>query len=250
MQRRSFLQWLMWTAAVAKRSDEQLLDLVYFHDYPPFSWRDNGEPIKGIFVDIVNEAIGNRMKLKVQHRGLPWGRAQQLVRQGQADAMCTVVTPERSEYCLASSEPVITVDMRLYCASDHEHYERLNQIQSLDELSSFRIASYIGNGWAERLLGDFNVTWTKTLEQSMKMVALKRVDVSVDPEPVMRYFMNKLGYADRLRVLSGVLDKVDFNLLVRKDSWFRSKMAGFDETIRKMRLDGAVKKIQDSYLIS
>ena len=153
---------------------------------------------------------------------------------------------------LASGRLVVTFDGRL--DNRQELLRALKLVAPEQQWSDVALVlqSYQrwGEGCAERLLGDFNVTWTKTLEQSMKMVALKRVDVSVDPEPVMRYFMNKLGYADRLRVLSGVLDKVDFNLLVRKDSWFRSKMAGFDETIRKMRLDGAVKKIQDSYLIS
>ncbi len=240
----------MGARLLAKNQAESALSIVYFHDYPPFSWTDNGDPVKGIFVDILEEALHRRLGIKTNHVGLPWGRAQQLVRLGKADAMCTVFTPDREVYCKASKNPVIRVPMRIYTSHNHPNTESLRQIKSLSDLDSYRVASYIGNGWAERHLGKLNVTWTRTLEQTMKMVALQRVDVSVDPEPVAQFFINKLGYRDRLKLIGSDLDQVDFKLLMRRDSPYIDQLAQFDETIEALRLDGTVKKIQDSYLTS
>lgn len=253
MDRRQFLQWSAMAMAAGNgmsQSEPAVIKLVYFHDYPPFSWKDDGDPVKGIFVDILAELFERRLKVDVHHTGLPWGRAQQLVRQGDADAMCTVLTPERESYCLAVDHPVMRVSMRLYSRKDHPRIDELRKVRSLDDLASFRLASYIGNGWAERNLGQFDVTWTRTLEQTMKMVALGRVDLSVDPEPVAAYFLRELGYTDRLELTGGGLELVEFKLLIRRNSPFVNRLAELNQTIAAMHLDGTVKKIQDAYLTS
>lgn len=253
MQRRNFVKTVTSAAAtvcLTPGTPAEPLTMAYFHDYPPFSWEENGDPIKGILIDILNEALANRMGLNVVHRGYPWARAQQLVRSGKADGLCTVVTPERLEYAASSQEPVIKVAMRAYAASDHPDLATLREVEAVEDLRAFQLASYIGNGWAEQNLSNLNVTWTRTLEQTMRMVALQRVDLSVDPEPVFQFFKRKLGYSEALRAVGGPLGLEEFCLMLGKNSSYRPQMGQFDDVIKDMRLDGTIKTIQDAYLIS
>jgi polar amino acid transport system substrate-binding protein len=72
------------------------MKLNYFR-YPPLSWEVNGK-VRGILVDVLNEALQNRMGIKVTHHEFPWKRAQLMVRYGNADRFTTAPTPERREY--------------------------------------------------------------------------------------------------------------------------------------------------------
>ncbi|MCP4143621.1 MAG: hypothetical protein GY755_25600 [Chloroflexi bacterium] len=46
------------------------MKVVYFSDYPPFSWEVN-EQMHGILIDVLNEALKNRMKIPLTHEGFP-----------------------------------------------------------------------------------------------------------------------------------------------------------------------------------
>ncbi|MCP4023872.1 MAG: transporter substrate-binding domain-containing protein, partial [Desulfobacteraceae bacterium] len=81
------------------------IKIVYFENFAPFSWKENNQ-MHGILIDVLTEAIQERIKIGLLHEGYPWARAQSMVRTGKADAFVTVPTPERRAYTEISSEPV------------------------------------------------------------------------------------------------------------------------------------------------
>jgi polar amino acid transport system substrate-binding protein len=63
--------------------------LVYFNNFAQFSWETN-EKMQGILIDVLTEAIQNRMGIAVSHKGYPWKRAQLLAKNNHADAFVGV----------------------------------------------------------------------------------------------------------------------------------------------------------------
>lgn len=45
------------------------MKIVYFQDYPPFSWSQNNQ-MQGILIDVLDEALKNRMDIELSHKGL------------------------------------------------------------------------------------------------------------------------------------------------------------------------------------
>ena len=225
------------------------MKLVYFQNFPPFSWSYGSEPIKGILIDLLNEALTKRMGIPLQHTGLPWARAQSLVKMNEADAYCTIVTPERLTYAECSQKSVVNTNMVVVTRMDHPKIQQLRAIQNINDLGQLKIGSYLGSGWAAQRIADRNVTWTRTLEQSLKMVAQGRVDMSINVEIVARYYIKELGLADQLILLNPV-DQANFHLFIGKESRFVGILPEFDRTVAAMLADGTTQKIYDSYLNS
>lgn len=82
------------------------MHFVYYDNYKPRSWLSDGK-MRGILIDIINEAAHKRSGIDIIQEGFPWKRAQLMVQNGMADAFITLPTPERSAYTLVSRESVI-----------------------------------------------------------------------------------------------------------------------------------------------
>jgi len=237
-----------WMSPAAQ--DRGDLALVYFYDYPPLSWSEEPGQISGIFVDLLQHALHTRMGLSLQHKGLPWARAQKMVRQGDADALCTIPTPERREYCRVSEEAVLMGSMKMVVKKGSDHLRRLGLVRHVDDLEGMRLGSYIGSGWAKKQLAGLDVHWTRTLEQTLRMLLLGRIQVTIEMEPVVNYMIHQLGYGKQLVVLDPPLDRVSFHLLIGKHSEFVGVLPRFDQIMRDMKADGTAERILASYQVS
>ncbi len=226
----------------------ETLQVVYFEKYEPISWLASGE-MHGGLVDIVNEAIGRRMGIDVSNRGFPWARAQEMVRDGRADAFVTVATPERTAYTNCSNEDVLRLENVAYVNAANKNLRVLQRIQSIDDLLPYTLTSYIGNGWAKDRFAKHNVEWVYGMENSIRMLAAERVDVFVEARQVVRYHLQKLVLAQKIHELEPVFDTVRFRLCVRKDAPFSDRLPQFDQSVRAMRMDGTMRRIYERYAI-
>ena len=224
------------------------LQVVYFEKYEPISWSASGD-VQGVLVDIINEAIGRRMGIEVSNRGYPWARAQEMVRDGRADAFVTVATSERTAYTVCSNEDVLRLENIAYVSAANKRLPDLQRVQSIDDLLPFTMTSYFGNGWAKERFVKHNVEWVYGLENSIRMLGAGRVDVFVEARQVVRYHLQKMGLAQRFVELEPVFDTVRFRLCIRKDSPLVDRLTQFDQSIRTMRMDGAMRRIYEKYVI-
>jgi polar amino acid transport system substrate-binding protein len=248
--RRTFLQASLGLAGTGLLAgsgfQSEALTMVYFENFPPFSWVHGQEPIKGILIDIMDEAA-RRAQTPIHHLGLPWARAQNMVRSGHADGFCTTITRERLSYARASQTAVFQTAMTLVGRRGDSRIEQMKAIRDTEELASWHVGHYLGSGWASERLTHHKISWTRNIEQSLRMVAQGRVDLAIDVETVLRYHLQELKLSEQLTLLQP-LDQVHFHLFFGLASPWAEQMSRFDATLLSMHEEGVIKRIHDAWM--
>jgi len=228
----------------------EALRIAYFESFSPFSWADKNQVMHGILVDVLDEALTQRMKIPLTHRGFPWVRAQMMVRNGDADAFCTIPTKERRAYTEISTEPLINATYTMFVQRNNPVIERLKLVKTLDDLHPFLHAHFHGSGWARQKLAGMRVDWAPNVDVALLKLAHGRDDVFVDVAEVLRVRIKALGLADAIVELPQVLDMQPFNLCIRKTSPDTALLPDFDKTMRQLRNDGTLSAIYNKYAAS
>lgn len=221
------------------------MKLVYYDSYQPRSWNDNGV-MKGMLIDIINEAITNRMNIPVTHEGYPWKRAQARVKRGKADAFVTVPSAERGQYTVFSNEPVIEFTLNILTRKNHPRLNTLKQVTTVSELQNYTLVDYLGNGWAKENLQEMKVHWLPDADKIFSFLHAGRADCIISSKRSI-YDMKRLGYADDLIILPNKLRTVSFHLCIRKTSEYCHILREFDQIMTEMKADGTIKKLEESY---
>jgi polar amino acid transport system substrate-binding protein len=218
------------------------LIITYTH-YPPYSSEQNGAAL-GLEIDLLNEALGKRMGYTLQHKVLPWERAQQLVKNGEADAFVATRNPERAAYTDTASEVLTWWNVALYFRKGDA---RFAQIHSIQDLAGMQIGSLNGNGWARKNLVGMQVQYVNKMSLLPKMLVLGRIDVIPDSPYVMRSLLRQEpGAANIEEALPGFL-REGMYLHVGKHAELRRQLPQLDTVLRKMKQDGSWQRIHDQY---
>ncbi len=225
---------------------QETMNLVYFNNFPPFSWKNN-QHMQGILIDVLTEAIQTRMGIPVSHTGYPWARAQKMVQDGQADAFATVPTPERRIYTEISHEPLVVVTFTLFVNADNPKIEDLKNVRQLSDLKGFTIGHYRGSEKKKKNLAGMDVDIATSLDATLKKLAVGRFDVFTDVSQVIRYRIRELGLNDQITELPNIVDSSTFNLCIGKTSPHVTILPKFDETLRKMKEEGTLQEIYNTY---
>jgi len=227
-------------------SAQKPLNLVYFENYAPFSWKENNQ-MHGILIDVLNEAIQTRMGIPVSHSGYPWARAQNRVKKNESDAFATVPTPERKTYTEISTEPVVLATFTLFVKKGNPKIENIRTVKTISDLQKFTLGHYIGSGWAKKNLDNMNVSWSPKLDYVLAMLINGRFDIFVDTSQVVRFNIKKLNYQDQIVELPNIVDSAPFSLCIGKESPYVNILPEFDKTLKDMKKDGILQKIYDKY---
>lgn len=254
MRRRHFLALAVGTTAILARparlpAGTASLRTNFFESFPPLSFRRANGPMTGILIDTLDEILGRRLGLALTHIGLPWARAQESVRAGMADALCTVPTESRRSYCNFSTETVLTSTVHVFYGINNPRRPELSYIRSLDDLKSFSQGDYIGNGFAELAFKGLTIEWSPRLETVLAKLASGRNDVFVGNMVVAKYLIRRLGLEKDLT--SHPIDignTAVFHLGIRKtypDA--ASILARYDAELRKAKAEGLIDSIIARY---
>jgi polar amino acid transport system substrate-binding protein len=225
------------------------LRMQYFDSYVPMSFRE-GTQMRGILVDILEEVLGKRLGLTVEHQGFPWRRAQGNVESGLGDGMCTLVTPERLEYAQASGEPVMFNPSRLFVYAGSPLLKALSDARTLDDVRKInpRVISYLGSSWAKTNLVGFNVDdGPSDFANAVKMLAAGRGDVMIEGLYTMQNAWKSLPNADSLRVMPHDILTVTFYLLLGRKSPHVGVLPAFDKAMREFRKEAGYRQIFERY---
>lgn len=238
--------WAACTRPQVHASASAPLRLVYFDSFAPFSQRQDDGRMGGIFIDIMNELLGRRLGLRLQHEGYPWARAQQMVRQGEADGFVTVPTPERLAYTVASQEWVTQGRFTMFVRrSDLTLRERLNQAQGVESLHGLRLGSYLGNGWVKsRFAGkDWELSFATSRGHALRMLAAGRFDVLVDSSNATQAALKAAGLDEDIVELAPVLESSETRLMLALGSSHVNKLPQIDAMLRRMKSDGSLARL-------
>ncbi|GAB3258378.1 substrate-binding periplasmic protein [Chitinimonas naiadis] len=251
LNRRRFLQsssLLLAGAGLHVHAATTPLRLAYFETYSPLSFRGD-QGMQGILIDLFDEILGKRLGIPLVHSGYPWVRAQSLVQSGEQDGMCTVATPERLDYTIASTEPVLTMPIRLFAAADSPLLPKLQAVRSLDELRQLKptVLSYIGNGWARDKLDGLQVDWGGNFQEAVRKLVLGRGDVIVENAITMQYTLKQQDPQRKIRMLPNTLEESRFSLLISRRATQQSLLPTFDEALRKFKREEGYARVFERY---
>lgn len=223
------------------------LKLVYFNDFAPYSWEKNGK-LQGILIDIMKEALQERLHTPITQTGYPWARAQMQVQAQKADGFVTVPTKERLTYTTAGDEAVISLKIKLFTYPSHPDIQKLSRIQHPRELQNYKIGDYIGNGWAKETFKGQDVLWFPNQDQVFGMLSHQRIDALASDQYTAARYIRELHIQHNIIELPVTFHQSDFHLCIQKDSPYTKIIPQFDQTIRQMKQEGTWQKILDRYL--
>lgn len=225
------------------------MTIVYYDSFPPYSFRDENGNMAGIFIDIADQVLQDKMGISVLHRGYPWARAQKMVQMGEADAFITVATQARQEYTNVSSTPVIVGPMNLFVNPTNRNLDQIEHIQTTDDLSPFLILDYQGNNWGNQHFPEdkFRRLLTSNLSNALTMLAHGRGDVIATDKIVADYLMAQLNLQGLIIELPIILAEVEFSLCIGKSSPFNSLLPEFNQQMAQFREQGHVDTVLANY---
>ncbi|QPB82399.1 transporter substrate-binding domain-containing protein [Pseudoalteromonas rubra] len=223
--------------------------VVYYDGFPPYSYKNEAGQMTGILVDIVTEVIEKQMGLNVVHKGYPWGRAQRMVFNGQADAFISVPTDARLQHVSISDTPVFVGPINLFTYRHHPGLDILMRVSDTEGLRAFQILDYIGNGWGEANLpqNQYTRSLTPNISNALQMLAKKRGDVVVTDKVVARYFIAKHQLQDAIIEIPTTLDIVSFSLCISNQSPHLGILAAFSKKITQFRQQGGEQSVLEKY---
>lgn len=218
-----------------------------FLNYPPYCWINAVGQAQGIYVDIINEVVHDRMGIPVVYHEYAWNVAQKLVKDGKADAFITVPTPERRQYTEISTEPLISDVSVMFTQKNNKRLEAIRKITSISELKDFKLLDYTGSGWAKEHLAGFDIEWFPGVKQVLIELASDKGDIFVQTSLLTNYNIKALNLEDTLIEIPTPLDQIDFYLCIGKNSSYVHILPEFDRIIKEMKQDGTLQKIVDKY---
>lgn len=226
-------------------------------NYPPFYLVENGKAA-GIVIDILNEVIGRQMGVPIVFESFPWARAQLMVEKQGFDALCTIATPDRLVYTVASDESVLTNNFHLFVRKDNPLLPDLLKVDSIDALAALhpKAVSYLGSGWSSNRLSGIELIVAGNFDNVMQMLLARRADILIDGEFNVKNWLathrDDLGKltSEEIVMLPKIYEATQFNLLVNKKSKHLGMLAEFNVRMKAFRQSAAYRKIFQSYGIS
>jgi ABC-type amino acid transport substrate-binding protein len=233
---------LLWAASIAApcRADE-VLKMVYF-DYAPFSYQENAVA-RGAWIDIADE-LGRRTGVTVQHTVYSWARAQALVREGMADGMITLATPERLSYALPAQTVLATIEFHAFAARKNPNLVKLLAVRGINDLKDYSIVSFNGNGWVKSNLTEHKVDWKPSLAESARLVAEGQYDLTLDDDASMNVTLKENALEDQIVPVGAPLTQFQYLLFIGKHSPLFHDLPKFNAALADMSRDGTLARIR------
>ena len=220
-------------------------------DYKPFHWYDKDtQETKGVFIDMIEEILGNRLGYKIVYTEYPWKRAQLQVHNGKEDAYITTPTSERLKYTEVGEKPFIVMQKVIFTYSNNPKIELLRNIKNFEDLRQFKVLDYLGNGWGKKRLVEETVIspdYSPTIDSVLKKLAAKRGDIFIEDSTIVNYNIRILGLSKEIVELPIILETTEFKLCISKKSSFKNDIDKVDKIISDMIKDGALTRIINNW---
>lgn len=239
MKRRS-LALATLLGAIESRAATPLVRLVYA-DYRPYSWQD-GERARGLEVDIAEALFVQRMGLHVQHRILPWARAQAEIEQGEADLFFATRSPARDNFARALGPPLLQWQAAAFLRSDSALTVPSGTLQ-MDTLCQWKLGALNGNQWVSTHLPCPVPTRAGSTEALLRMLLADRFDAAVDDRLVMLDRAAQLGVSAKLRMLPIEVGAAGMYLQISRRSPLLGLADRIELTLKAMLVDGSLARL-------
>jgi len=232
----------------ASSADRPVFTLVY-DAFGPFIWTGEGGA-SGLYVDVLREALEERLEIPLRFEKQPWRRAQRAVEQGTADAMVTLSTPARLAYAKPSAVPLAKATLGVFTRAGHPRLEAMKTIDAVPDLAGYRLLTYLGDGWAEQALRGYEVDFeARDFVHVFNKLLFDRGDIFVQTVESTHYQLKRLGLENKVIQVPGVvLETLAFRLMIGDKSPYQKLLPEIDGAFREMIADGTMDSINRRYL--
>lgn len=229
---------------------QEEINFVYT-SYLPANYLDTSGRHTGFFVDIIKEALQERMNIPVSMDIYPWPRCQAMVKLGQADIMATIPTPDRREYAIVVETPLWVKYYNVFTVAGHPRIADMNTIRSVDDLkrSGLVVLTYSGDGGTKVNIENAGVPviFASSVEGMYKMLFAGRADLIIEDAFLVKPLLEELGYSHKVYKTTGIIQESPFCLMISKKSSYGSMATRIDSTIKAMWADGTIERIMLKY---
>jgi polar amino acid transport system substrate-binding protein len=205
---------------------------------------------KGLFIEIT-EKIFDDLGYEVIFEQYPWMRAQQKVKEGDADFTVSIPTAERLEYAFKSDEPILQMYFNIYTYADHPKLYEISKIKTVQDIISLKLkpVTNLGNGWHKENIEEAGVTtfYVPNDENLVQFLALKRADIMIDAPIFMNHLAKKYNLESKIVKTDVLFGPINFHLLVSKNSKYADLMPEINKTINKFVQNGILEQMALRY---
>ncbi|MGD9950429.1 MAG: substrate-binding periplasmic protein [Desulfobulbus sp.] len=224
---------------------------IAYPNFPPFHWEDETGRIRGMFYEIVTEALEKRMHQHLHWTAYPWARCQELLKDGQEDAIITVPTKERNTYTWTHDHPFFYKPLHLFTSAGHPRFSEINRIRTLADIKDLGLSviTYSENGWHFSHIKSLGIKSyeSASLHNVWVMLAAHRGDLVIEWPRGARPDLRRLGLQNVVVDTGIEVAQMPFYLLIRQGSPQVRHLGQFDRTIQSMVADGTIATILQRY---
>ncbi len=174
-----------------------------------------------------------------------------MIKDGSADIMVTIPTPERREYALTHNRPVWTKRRIIYTYHGHPRIHDIQLIKGLGAIKSggYRVIFYLGNGWVEKEVQDKGilVDYATNVDGMYRMLAAKRGDLIVEEKSLAAPRIAEQSLSESIVETKGVGSESGFHILISKKSPLAALISRVDHEVETMRASGEIDRIINHY---
>lgn len=222
-----------------------------YTSYEPANYLGADGEHRGFFVDIIREALETRLGVPVLMDVYPWARCQYMVKEGLADMMATIPTPERREYAVVVEPPIWIKRYKVYTVAGHPAFHAMGAVRSVEDLrrSGLTVVSYLGNDWSRATLEAAGIVTVcaPSVEGMYRMLLAGRADVVVEDPALADSTLHRLNLIGSVLQTPGVVEESSFNLMLGKASPYAGLADDLDRALAGMRADGTIDAIMRRY---
>ena len=211
-------------------------------EIPPYGYRENSSGLRGIYYDILTEAIKRRDR-PISLEVIPTKRLLNYMDEGRiACSIFLAVDFVKNRY-----EKIAPVgrDLRSIILA-----AKGQKLTVYDDLKGRRVAITRGIVYGHKVDDDPSIERiiTKDYDQSMKMLKAGRVDAVVGTDVSLLYLLKKSKIDPAILPKPLVLNSKSIHLWCAKGALSDAEKGSFEGIFSEMQKDGTLKKIWDTYL--
>ncbi len=225
-------------------------------DYPPYQYRENNM-IKGLAVDIIKESL-QRLGHGIDITFLPWKRAVLSVKKGKYDILFNAGKNDRRQKWAYYVEHPLIWQKYVFLAKKDSKIQLNKNFSNANNLRlGVRNGYLYGQGRLRKAMDQKHfreIIGVDSSRQSILLLNRNRVDLIVADYSVIAFELNRMGLADKVKVINDQETKAPLialswptYMVLSKKTIPRNLKYQLEETLKKMEEDGTIKSIISKY---
>ena len=238
--------WLvvMFLCWASQARAQQTLTVV-FEEWPPYQYTQDGKVI-GIDTEVLEEAF-RRMGVTPKFRSLPWTRALNEVKEGDADAIFSMGYPEQRPFLFFPKTPISDQRSVLFARKDSPV-----QVSDIHDLEGKSVGVVKSNIYGDLFDKNEKILRDESSSQEMEFDKLLagRYDVLITFELVGLFFVKQKQLADQVKMLDYIVDTQPTYVGFSKAKGAQSEALAnqLSDVLAQLRQEGFMETVRNKYL--